>query len=51
MTVKICIAQILGPGNCLIDQWMRKNSKQNYDKDGSIAKSGKINKSVLNKEI
>ena len=37
-----------GPGNCLIDQWMRKNSKQNYDKDGSIAKSGNINKSILN---
>ena len=27
-----------GPGNCLIDKWMRKNSKKNYDKDGSIAK-------------
>ena len=41
----------LGPGNCLIDQWMKKNSKQNYDKDGSTAKSGKINKSILNKAI
>ena len=41
----------LGPGNCLIDQWMKKNSKQNYDKDGSTAKSGKINKGVLNKAI
>ena len=40
-----------GPGNCLIDQWMRKNSKKNYDKDGSIAKSGKINKTILNKAI
>jgi len=37
-----------GPGNCLIDQWMRKNSKQNYDKDGSTAKSGNINKKILN---
>ena len=37
-----------GPGNCLIDQWMRKNSKQNYDKDGSTAKSGNINKTILN---
>jgi anhydro-N-acetylmuramic acid kinase len=36
-----------GPGNCLIDQWMKKNSKQNYDKDGSTAKSGKINKTIL----
>ena len=38
----------VGPGNCLIDQWMRKNSKQNYDRNGSIAKSGNINKSILN---
>ena len=38
----------VGPGNCLIDQWMRKNSKQNYDKDGSTAKSGNINKKILN---
>ena len=37
-----------GPGNCLIDQWMRKNSKQKYDKGGSIAKSGNINKTILN---
>ena len=37
-----------GPGNCLIDQWMRKNSKQNYDKDGSTAKSGNINETILN---
>jgi len=41
----------LGPGNCLIDQWMKKNSKQNYDKGGSTAESGKINKSILNKAI
>ena len=40
-----------GPGNCLIDQWMKKNSKQNYDKDGSTAKSGKINKTILNVAI
>jgi len=41
----------LGPGNCLIDQWMKKNSKQNYDKGGFTAESGKINKSILNKAI
>ncbi len=37
-----------GPGNCLIDEWMRKNSKQNYDQDGSTAKSGNINETILN---
>ncbi len=41
----------VGPGNCLIDQWMKKNSKQKYDKDGFTAKSGKINKTILNKAI
>ena len=40
-----------GPGNCLIDQWMRKNSKHNYDKDGSTAKSGNVNKIILNRGI
>jgi len=38
----------IGPGNCLIDKWIRLNSENNYDKDGNIAKSGKINKEILN---
>jgi len=37
----------IGPGNCLIDQWIRINSKNNYDKDGKIASLGKINKNIL----
>ena len=37
-----------GPGNCMIDEWVRKNSKNNFDKNGSIAKSGKINQLILN---
>jgi anhydro-N-acetylmuramic acid kinase len=41
----------VGPGNCLIDQWIKKNTKQNYDKDGSIAKLGKINEVILNRAI
>jgi len=40
----------IGPGNCLIDHWMRKYHDK-YDKDGLIARSGKIIKSRLNKEI
>ena len=32
----------IGPGNCLIDEWIRKNSKYRFDKDGLIAKSGKV---------
>ena len=39
----------MGPGNFLIDQWIKQNTKQEYDKDGLIAKSGKINEKLLNK--
>ena len=41
----------IGPGNCLIDEWIRKNSKKRFDVDGLIAKSGKINKLILNQAI
>ena len=41
----------VGPGNCLIDQWVRLNSKNKYDQDGKIARSGKINKIVLNSAL
>ena len=44
-------ASDIGPGNCLIDEWMRKNSKKKFDKDGLSAQSGKINKLVLNQAI
>ena len=40
-----------GPGNCMIDEWVRKNSKNNFDENGSIAKSGKINQLILNQII
>ena len=41
----------IGPGNCLIDEWIRKNSKNNYDRDGLIAGSGKIDKLILNQAL
>ena len=40
-----------GPGNCMIDEWVRKNSKNNVDKNGLIAKSGKIDQLILNQII
>ena len=40
-----------GPGNCMVDEWVRKNSKNNFDENGSIAKSGKINQLILNQVI
>ena len=41
----------VGPGNCLIDYWIRQKSKNKYDKNGSIAKSGKIDKTILEKAL
>ena len=38
----------IGPGNCLIDEWIRKNSKEKYDKEGLIARSGKTDELILN---
>ncbi|MDC0951409.1 anhydro-N-acetylmuramic acid kinase [Candidatus Pelagibacter sp.] len=40
-----------GPGNCMIDEWVRKNSKNKFDENGSVAKSGKINQLILNQVI
>ena len=36
-----------GPGNCLIDSWVRQNSNQKFDKEGILAKSGKINEIIF----
>ena len=33
----------IGPGNCFIDSWVRKNSNLKYDKDGFLASSGTRN--------
>ena len=38
-----------GPGNCLIDQWIRKKTDMLYDKKGKIAKLGNINKEIIGK--
>ena len=38
-----------GPGMCLIDQWIRINSKKKFDKNGLIAKTGIINEVALKK--
>ena len=45
------LALDIGPGNCLIDEWIRNNSKLNFDEGGKIAKSGKIDQLILNQAI
>ena len=41
----------IGPGNCLIDKWLRLNSDKNFDENGNIAKSGKIDKFILEQSL
>ena len=41
----------IGPGNCLIDQWIRINSKSKFDDKGKIARSGFINKIILDQSL
>ena len=37
----------LGPGNCLIDAWIRGNSHKKFDKDGKLALSGTKNQIIF----
>ena len=41
----------IGPGNCLIDDWIRRNSNKRFDENGSIAKFGKVDHLILNQAI
>ena len=41
----------IGPGNCLLDEWIRKNSEEKFDKNGELARAGKTNKIILNQAI
>ena len=41
----------IGPGNCLIDEWVRKNSKEKFDKNGNLARSGTVNDLIFNQAV
>ena len=41
----------IGPGNCLIDDWIRKKIKKKYDENGKSAKLGKTNEIILNQAL
>ena len=45
------LSRDLGPGNCLIDEWVRNNIKKKFDFNGDIAKRGKINDLILNQAL
>ena len=38
-----------GPGNYLIDKWVKINSKMEFDSRGSLAKSGQLSEDILEK--
>ena len=40
-------AMDIGPGNCLIDNWIRINTSFKFDDNGIIASRGTINKQIL----
>ena len=37
----------IGPGNCLIDNWVRKNSQKKFDEDGLLALRGTRNEIIF----
>ena len=41
----------IGPGNCLLDELVRKLSKERFDKNGMLAELGETNEIVLNQAI
>ena len=45
------LSRDLGPGNCLVDEWIRNNSKEKFDYNGEIAKKGKTNELILNQAL
>ena len=45
------LALDIGPGNCLIDDWMRNNSNKKFDENGKIGKSGKIDWLIFNQAV
>ena len=45
------VSMDIGPGNCLIDNWVRVNSGKKFDNNGDIARAGKIDKFILEQTI
>ena len=41
-------AQDIGPGNCLMDEYLNKIKNLDFDKDGKLAASGEIDISLIN---
>ena len=44
-------ASDIGPGNCMIDDWVRSNSNSIFDNKGNIASYGKTDSLILNQAL
>ena len=41
----------IGPGNCLIDKWIRKNTDKYFDVNGNFAEKGKTDKFIFDQYL
>jgi anhydro-N-acetylmuramic acid kinase len=41
----------VGPGNCLLDEWVRKHTQMKYDENGKASNIGKTSEIILNQAI
>ena len=41
----------IGPGNCLIDMWIRKNTEKFFDENGKFAERGKTDKFIFDQYL
>ena len=48
---KISLACDIGPGNCLIDEWIKKKTSNDFDFDGEIAAKGKVENEILSRAL
>ena len=47
LTKSLNLFRDIGPGNCMIDNWVRKNSQKKYDFEGNLASKGKTNEIIF----
>ncbi|MDA9042270.1 anhydro-N-acetylmuramic acid kinase [Candidatus Pelagibacter sp.] len=41
----------VGPGNCLLDEWVRRHTQMKYDENGKTSNIGKTSEVILNQAI
>ena len=45
------LSKDIGPGNCLIDKWVRKHTNKLYDYDGNFGRVGKVDKFIFDQYL